>query len=141
MSLATWKKEFYPVEARDAAGSDVEATEHSLRKWRGLTSRSLKKHNMKRAPNTSVIYQATDSPEILAWSAAAPTCALCQRAHYACKECPLYAARGGFACTDPRPKESRAPWGKWLDSGSTRPMVAALKLTLKHIKTKGTKKT
>ena len=45
MSLATWKKEFYPVTASAAAKySWLRAIDHSLRKWTGLLPKNLKKH-------------------------------------------------------------------------------------------------
>ena len=46
MSLKTWKKEFYPKEAIDAIKTELMATKHSLRKWRGLTKANLKKHGL-----------------------------------------------------------------------------------------------
>lgn len=41
MSLKTWVKEFYPVEASAMADkSDVKCIEHSLRKWEGRSRRT-----------------------------------------------------------------------------------------------------
>jgi len=44
MSLKTWKEEFYPVEAEDAASNPIEATKHSIQKWKGAMAESLEKH-------------------------------------------------------------------------------------------------
>jgi len=45
MSLQTWMDEFYPTPTRKFP-TELEAVEHSLRKWKGLTKENLKKHHV-----------------------------------------------------------------------------------------------
>lgn len=46
MSIETWQEEFYPVPAENATGSELEAAQHSLRKWRGRSKEALQKHEL-----------------------------------------------------------------------------------------------
>ena len=52
MSLKTWKKEFYNVDAskftnkRQSKNNTIKAIEHSLKKWQGLTKKNLDKHGL-----------------------------------------------------------------------------------------------
>ena len=46
MSLATWKKQFYPISARAAVRAGQSAVAHSLKKWRGLRPVVLKRHGL-----------------------------------------------------------------------------------------------
>ena len=49
MSLESWQAEYYPVSARDLAGSgatDRELVAHALRKWRGLLPENLAAHQI-----------------------------------------------------------------------------------------------
>ena len=45
MSLQTWMDEFYPTPAQKFP-TELEAVEHSLRKWKGLTKENLEKHSV-----------------------------------------------------------------------------------------------
>lgn len=74
MSVESWKEEFYPVDAEDAASSDSEALAHSIKKWEGLTEESLRKHGLKEVP----INMGSN------------TCALCVRhIEEECMDCPI----------------------------------------------------
>jgi len=46
MTIKTWKEEFYKVKPSKRM-SKVEAIQHSLLKWQGLTKSNLKKHGVK----------------------------------------------------------------------------------------------
>ncbi len=49
MGIKSWKAEFYPTTAKQAARkSMIAAIEHSLRKWEGLSQKQLKKHGLVR---------------------------------------------------------------------------------------------
>ena len=72
MSLQTWMDEFYPTPAQKFP-TELEAVEHSLRKWKGLTRENLEKHgvihrgwNIRDDNDTRLLIDST-------------TCALCQR--------------------------------------------------------------
>src|SRR3990167_2262375 len=86
MSLATWKRVYYPVPASKAASSDREAVAHSLRKWRGLRKAALQRHKVTRF-GAVVIDASAGSLTIND-----RTCALCQRyvvRQGYCSGCPL----------------------------------------------------
>lgn len=76
MSMETWKAEFYPVEAIVATGSELEAAEHSLKKWEGRSPDNLKKHEL----HLSGIHTITDEDAGEDFDFNGNTCALCQYA-------------------------------------------------------------
>lgn len=92
MSLATWKSEFYPVEAAEVPVE--QAIEHSLRKWQGLLAANLSAHGLER--KNEYIRDETDC-----FAVNGDSCALCVH-HYAsvdarsyrCAKCPLFKLRG-----------------------------------------------
>ena len=130
MTLATWKSEFYPVEASQVASEDAIA--HSLRKWTGLLSENRKKHHVflrqgRRRLFDDIIQNLKDGFWI-----DKDTCALCT--HYyreefrgcddrKCVDCPLHKALGGKDCDD-----DNQPYVTWLTAGDPQPMIDALKL-------------
>ncbi len=137
MSLETWKAEFYPVDVRKATGSDIDATEHSLRKWRGLTPSNLKKHGM--AQDADAIFETNNITA--RFDITSETCALCERSYQcdleeACETCPLFKARLGVACFERRPNEKRSPYDRFVLESSARPMVKALEMTILKLRTK-----
>lgn len=83
MSLKTWMKEFYPIDAHEVPRED--AISHSLRKWEGLQPEALAKHKVTFKATEGYIKDRHDSLDI-----DESTCALC--AHHLdtrCKWCPL----------------------------------------------------
>lgn len=83
MSLNTWMKEFYPVNAEEVPRED--AISHSLRKWEGLQPEALAKHKVKFKATEGYIQDRHSSLDI-----DDSTCALC--AHHIdanCESCPL----------------------------------------------------
>lgn len=120
MSRATWEREFYPCDAKDAAGSDKEAIEHSLQKWRGMRSKGVKRHG--RIESTVRIrFQCSD------------TCALCVR-HYRsayspdpCKGCPLY--ESGDGCVD----DGITPYDHAVCGANPEPLIEALEVALINV--------
>lgn len=153
MSLYSWKKEFYPVEATVVPIKDALA--HSLKKWEGLLPDNLAKHGLMRDDNGYVICELDETSIRLDISSA--TCALCQ--HYLreddesdfgdneCVTCPLAIARGGIRCDeaakfssvdpdDPRLKpgdfeilstEEFSPYREFTSYGDAKPMIFWLK--------------
>lgn len=110
MSKKTWKEEFYPIPADEVPLK--RAVAHSLKKWRGLLPRNLKKHGLKEAP----IEFGMSS-----------TCALCVNytAHPAsgdmCDGCPLFEI--GHEC-----QGQGSPYDQWATHDDPRPMIAALRV-------------
>lgn len=129
MSLASWKREFYPITAKQAAkNGDLEACEHSLKKWQGALTVALKRHD-------GVITLRDDYHGLdfdLPFEFEANECALCQRHLYgpedSCDQCPIVLS-GEIACT-----EKRSAYQVFIDDGDPKPMIAALKKALAHIK-------
>lgn len=120
MSLATWKAEFYPVEAHKCPKE--QAVEHSLRKWRGMRADALARHDVT-ADCGKLKLRAADGHLCIDCS----SCALCE--HYVfdgCKKCPLARSRGGWACDSRMPSEHLSPFVYWRDEFTPEPMIAAL---------------
>lgn len=125
MSLESWKAEFYPVPAADASGSDAEAIEHSLRKWRGLEPEALARHGVERRGR-----YIQDAEECLLIGDT--SCALCRRHDVmdgTCPRCPIKLARGR-RCDRADALEVRSgtdsPWVEWAGNGNPYAMQSAL---------------
>ena len=120
MSLATWKKKYYPVEASKVSKRDALA--HSIRKWRGLYPSVLKRYGLERTDN----YISEMHGHMMFIDE--ESCALCR--HFiddTCMACPLAIARGGMPCDHMNARESRSPYGKWIDTGDSRMMLRWLR--------------
>lgn len=118
-----WIEEFYPVEAEQAAGSDAEALQHSLKKWQGLRPENLGKHGVIRGPFTTLHAAGSEDPLIYVDGS---SCALCKRYEAGCKPCPLYAANGGRTCAESGPLENVSAWGAYVRYGSPERMIALI---------------
>ena len=119
MGLKEWKAEYYPVEAHDAAGTAIEATQHSLRKWQGM------RREVMDAYGVTVI-------EIVAFT----DCALCcygrrLNAGRQCDACPLKQTLGR-PC-DCAPVLGRSEWRAWMSYNDAEPMITALERTLTRL--------
>lgn len=118
MSLATWKAEFYPVEAKDCPAD--EAVAHSLRKWIGLRVANRDKHDVSHPEHQWSI--CSTGRQVFDVNDA--SCALCRR--FTCETCPLALARDGFPCDSKTAGESLSPFVEWRDHDDPEPMIAAL---------------
>lgn len=134
MSLATWKKKFYPITAKQAAKKGaLAACEHSLNKWQGAMPASLRKHGAHDAES-----------EILQFGAVTrfvfddTSCALCILSNNGeCSICPIKEVRGSSCDTATdleRSRGKRSPFLTMAISGNPRPMITLLKKTLAYIK-------
>lgn len=128
MSINSWKKEFYKGRIKQAAKDPLAATEHSLKKWKGLKDKHLTKHGLVhrygdlRNPDTGNEFGIDDS-----------SCALCQHvkldpAHYGCAPCPIVKATGCKCDGD------SSPYSAWLKNKDPQPMIQVLKATRKYLK-------
>lgn len=129
MSLKTWKAEFCPVPASKVGKKDAVA--HSLRKWKGLTERNLKKHGVEYDLDRRAVIGEDGSFPI-----SADTCALCEVyflfgkgivapgvrrcAEEPCSACPLCKSLGE-ACD-----AEGMPYYEFVDDGDPNPMIKAL---------------
>ena len=135
MSLVTWKREFYPKTAKQAArGSALAAARHSLQKWIGLLAKNLRKHGVEN--NESGVWDSTNSFDD--WcSFDASTCSLCQKfldddapllALSSCATCPLAETLGGRSCA-----ADDQPYNVFAKTGDPNPMIRALRRTVKRL--------
>jgi hypothetical protein len=125
MSLKTWKSEFYKVPANEVK-SDIEALDHSILKWDGLSEVNLEKHRLYYDKDYGFIvgldsdYFDGDGRLDIDSS----NCALCQlHLSPTCENCPLYKALGNQKCDD-----TGMPYLEFLDDGNVLPMQAALEV-------------
>lgn len=137
MSLKTWKKEFYPIDADET--TKKEAAAHSLRKWKGLTRENLRKHGLYR--NGRAIREAGDpwgydlegKPTIMYMDA--DSCALCHHFMWAdadvCVACPLAKVLGGTPCD----RGEQSPFRAFERMGRPAKMINALEKTVALCKT------
>lgn len=131
MSLQTWMDEFYPTPAQKFP-TELEAVEHSLRKWKGLTQENLDKHAMRRfkwsigeSVEKSLIIDST-------------TCALCQQHYDAysniadCDKCVLkkvnVSVENGeqYSCDQCMPEDSESKYKIFLYEANPQPMIELL---------------
>jgi hypothetical protein len=135
MSLATWKRKYYPVPA-DTEMSVLDAIKHSLRKWKGLRLENLQAHNLTRVRAERYIVVITDNKRGLRISTA--SCALCVMFYpkdgseqHNCVDCPLYDANGRRRCDEDNENGVNLffIWNN-TESQDPEPMIAALKHTL-----------
>lgn len=129
MSLATWKKEFYPIPANKSKGG-LAAVNHSLKKWEGALKKNTKKHGLIYDDN-AVRYINDDPIERLDFYS--ETCALCEHYYHAdrtnpkdrCGKCPIFKVTGE-TCIN-----------RFLDSDNRPiPMIRLLRQVKKVIETK-----
>lgn len=123
MSLKTWKKEFYPVDAKKVPKK--KALEHSLRKWTGLLKGNLKKHGVELRLRllVPIVMDSDDEMNI-----DDSTCALCF--HYMlCDRCPILKQLGGYTCDD---IGRDSPYMALQEKGDPKPMIKVLRKALKE---------
>jgi hypothetical protein len=128
MSLATWKKEFYPVDAQAACKDRITAIVRSLCKWRGLMPSALRKHKMTKQEGWGEILGNCDCD---AFWVDEGSCALCFNYKYdtekpMCSQCPIYMAIG-HSCDD---EEGGNIYGYWVTTGGAKPMIRVLEQAL-----------
>lgn len=121
MSLESWKKEFYPVEADETGDmTRKQIVEHSLNKWRGLRPINLSEHRL--VKNGQVI----EDDKFYRLVIASESCSLCQ--HYyqiesgaPCSYCPIVKVSA---------KTCYKQYGHWIKLGDPEPMIELLERTL-----------
>ena len=123
MTIASWKEEFYPVEAKDCPVED--AIEHSLDKWKGLRRENLEKHGLVQLNSEIGERQGYHTFNVNSIS-----CALCK--HHldvlnSCPECSISKIRR-MACD--RGKD--APWVKFVVENNPEPMIELLEEALRR---------
>ena len=130
MSLKTWKKEFYPVEADspEAQASTRAAIEHSLRKWRGLRPEALLKHEVRLVG----LYNAEVVDDCSSQFINGRSCALCIQFDDAsgnCDGCPIFKV-SGVACDPAKNSDEVSAWEVYVHDADPEPMIAQLEKAL-----------
>jgi len=121
MSLASWRKEFYPRSAKKT--SKRNAARHSLRKWVGVKRENRRKHGvvMKTSPYRYLL-DADRNIMILN----ADTCALCHwysnhfGSEHQCANCPIVKA-GCPSCV-----EENSAYNRFNETGRTSVVIRVL---------------
>lgn len=120
MSLDTWKKEFYPIPARDAEKGFC--MYHSYRKWLGTLPENLQKHGLHIEKNFRIVEDADSRVYIFFGN---ETCALClkyQSNTFGCTSCPLFNPVTRENCCD----TTTSPYQIFGRTGDPTPMLNLL---------------
>lgn len=126
MSIKTWIDEYYPAEAdalEKSGASDLELVDHALKKWPGLSTENLERHDLRCGENR--IWGSDGKLFVVDFS----TCALCQRfedSEDSCPECPVTTATGK-PCYDCSGESEYDPFSDWIVTGDVEPMLEALR--------------
>lgn len=136
MSLETWKAEFYPVEPSPEM-TDLEAVEHSLRKWEGLWKENLEKHGL--IASSSTIREKENDCE--RFEIDGESCSLCVKYisrdfNRSCGKCPLKKVNDETPC-DLWNDSEVSIYGEFGKNGNPEPMIKGLKKALKMVKAGG----
>ena len=122
MSIASWKKEFYPVPACKIVDPE-KAFQHSYRQWQGLTKKNLKKHEL--CFDNGCLFDRRRNTRY--WITCALDCALCKVYFYGktkpCVGCPLH--ENGFNCT-----HRNSPYYRSYNNNTAAPMLRAFRTVI-----------
>ena len=136
MSMASWKKQYYPRSASRRM-TTLEAIEHSLQKWLGLRPETLAKHGLN-YDDGAVEENNTRSSEALrsleAFLIDSSTCALCQmflENAVLCGDCPL-----GLVLGRQCDLGDDSPYWAFVERRDPEPMIAALRVARRRAKAK-----
>jgi hypothetical protein len=103
MTLQTWKAEFYTIEAEEATDTTLIAAQHSLMKWRGLTTENLERHGLVKEGESRYIWNGWGDR----FAVDGYSCALCSLFDSHCPDCPLriceHEYRTWYEKDDPKP--------------------------------------
>lgn len=133
MSMKTWKEEFYPVKPRKSM-TKLQAIQHSLTKWEGLSYKNRKNHEIDLTLYGDLVENGYENRLGIDET----TCALCVKYMAnkedlpektdVCLSCPLYKTLGK-CCGAGEPDD---PYTIWRDTFNPLPMIKALKKCLKE---------
>ena len=132
MSVDTWINEFMSIEADEVEGNNEDYLNHSIKKWYGLQSENLSKHNMK-VGNVDY-FSVIEDNEGNTVTIGSPSCALC--VHHmmdGCGSCPIVRFKG-HTCDESGEKGELSSWDEWVQNKDPKPMIVLLEETLKWVK-------
>ena len=140
MSVKSWLQEFYPVDCDDASiKTNLQAVQHSLQKWRGLTPEQLQKHrvnvNQGNGWRSGRLLSGRSNGGLRIND---QSCSLCQKHSYSdnCKACPISRVTGRRCdqkTYDPTKDVWKSPWHEFQDNCNPAPMIAVLERTKAHL--------
>ena len=133
MSIESWSKKFYPIEASKVK-TVKEAIRHSLRKWRGLRKNQLSLHGLEKKAyrETKFIIKVGNVGDDIVFWVDDETCALCHMFMDMegdgdrcdrCDRCPLCEGKDG--CED--------EFEEWVQDDNPEPMIKALEKCLRKL--------
>ena len=135
MSIRTWQKEYYPTSAQRNCETDLTAIQHSLKKYEGMKSANLKKHDVwLEEGSLCEPFQKTEMVQSFLVMGN-DQCALCHK-HYTlsssepCATCPLYIS--GNHCL-----HSRSPYRRARKLHQPGPLIKALTILKNQCNKKG----
>ncbi len=119
--MNSWEKEFYPFTAEEACYTELQAVDHSILKWKGLTKENLEKHDLVKEHDGLRIIGHNPYFDL---RISAKTCALCLRYNNdgCCDGCPLAEVRGDINCSESIDGEN-SPFDHWVGTGNPQPMI------------------
>lgn len=131
MSLESWKEEFYSIPAYTEM-TELEAVEHSIRKWTGLRTANLEKHELKADWDFACVEEPHNEWSDKLWISDG-TCALCHQFKddiSDCRRCLLRRFLGNRCDLGGDDGEfDNRPYSLWRENGDPEPMIAALEAT------------
>lgn len=128
MTIKSWKKEFYPVPAENAAKTDLMALRHTLKKYLGLRKENIKKHELLHLRNV-----IQDDNDCFVFSG--NTCALCEKYNDNCDNCPI-TKQEGESCNG----SDDNVYLQLANNGNPEPMIELMKILIKKEQRKNAKK-
>lgn len=147
MSVKSWLKEFYPVECTDESiKTNLQAVQHSLKKWRGLTDENLSRHRV----NVNETNHFRSGRLLSGRSNGSlrindQSCALCHKhsGENDCKACPINRVTGKRCDQKSYDRVNdvwKSPWHEFQDNLNPEPMIAVLERTEAHLIKEQTRK-
>jgi hypothetical protein len=129
MSRESWASEHYPIPAEQAVGSELEALQHSHKKWIGARAENYTRHGA-RLYERNLIFKDGRS-----FGFTSDTCALCLRHGFTCNSngpCSLIEILGDICCHD-NPQLSESPYDRFVRTGNPEPMIQLIEDAIKMI--------
>ena len=118
MTLKAWKEKYYPKEASKDM-TTMQALDHSILKWSGLSKATLDSFALTRHR-----FLVDEDNEGDLFVVGINTCALCVKFIYEkCWGCPLFEVRGHTPCCEELGDEQVSPYDKFTVNGNPRPML------------------
>jgi len=124
MSIQSWKKEFYPVDASKCRKSILKALKHTLLKYTGTLKKNLKKHDIEKEKGSGRLFDCRGM-SYGKFGFGEDTCALCPNNFPDCSTCILY--KSGNGCLEDYDEDKINPYRFFVSDSDPKPMIRILK--------------